>query len=288
VTAAFDIAANRRATEALLRAVPPAPGTRARERTLAGRRALAVTAEARASAVRHRAGAGALLWIHGGAYVAGSVDANVGFASHLAAAAGVEVVLASYRLAPEHPFPAGLDDVSAALDALAAERGGPEAVVLGGDSAGAGLALAAMLLHRDTGHALPAGAVLLCPFADLTLTNPSWTAPETDDPVIDRDTFARIVGLYTSGDLVADPYISPARADLHGLPPLLVFASETEALRDDARAIAAAAPDARLVTRAGLTHVWHLQVATLDAARADVARVGTFVSQRLTATAPVR
>jgi monoterpene epsilon-lactone hydrolase len=280
VSAAFDVAANRRATEALLRAVPPAPGTRVRERTLAGRRALVVEAGARRAA-------GVLLWVHGGAYVAGSVDANAGFASRLAAAAGVPVVLPSYRLAPEHPYPAGLDDVSEALDALAAERG-PEAVVVGGDSAGAGLALAAMVLHRDTGHALPAGGVLLCPFADLTLDNASWTAPDTDDPLIDRAAFAEIVGLYTSGDPAADPYISPARADLHGLPPLLIFASDAEALRDDAHAIAAAAPTARLVTRPGLTHVWHLQVATLAAAREDVALVGSFVAERLTAAPSVR
>jgi epsilon-lactone hydrolase len=282
VTARLDIAENRRATDALLRAVPPAPGLRVGERALAGRRALVVGAGERR---RGEHAAGALLWIHGGAYIAGSIDANVAFASQLAAASGVPVVLASYRLAPEHPFPAGLDDVSAALNALCDELGA-EHVALGGDSAGAGLALAAMVLHRDTGHALPAAAALLCPFADLTLSSPSWT--DNDDPLIDHATFTEVVRHYASGDAANDPYISPARADLRGLPPLLVFASETEALRDDARMVAAAAPDAQLVTRPGKQHVWHLDVEGDAAAREDVARVGTFVSQRLTAAPAVR
>jgi epsilon-lactone hydrolase len=275
------VAENRRLTDALLRAVPPVPGTRVEERRLGDRRALAVRAPGVDDAP------GALLWVHGGAYVAGTIDANVGFASWLGAAAGVPVVLPSYRLAPEDPFPAGLDDVSAALAALIAQRGAAR-VAVGGDSAGAGLALAALLRHRDAGHAPPAGAVLLSPFADLTLTNPSWTAPETDDPLIAHAPFAAIVELYRAGAPATDPSISPARARLHGLPPLLVFASEAEALRDDARAIVTGADDATLVLRPGLTHVWLLQADSLPAAREDVAAAGAFVRERLTAAPSVR
>lgn len=181
---------------------------------------------------------GVVLFLHGGGYVFGSIRSHPGLIGTIAETTRRRVLAVDYRLAPEHPCPAALDDALAGWDTLVEEGWAPESVVVVGDSAGGGLALALLVQLRERGGPLPAGAVLISPWTDLALTGGSVDRWESTDYLGTREVLAKYAGYYL-GDLPAtDPRASPLYADLGGLPPLLVMVGACEMLLDDAVRVA--------------------------------------------------
>lgn len=230
----------------------------------------------RAAAVRE----GAVLFLHGGGYTTGSPRTHRCLAAWLARASGVPVHVLDYRLAPEHPFPAALDDALAAYDELAAR--GP--VVLAGDSAGGGLALALALKVRDTGRPAPAALALIAPLVDLRPDSPLQPVP---GEALLSPAWAHANARNYAGDQTANPLVSPLLADLRGLPPTLVqfgsddlLAAQAEALLE---ALASAGVDAHRDFTPGRWHVFQLHAGQLPSADAAVARLAQFIVTRLDA-----
>jgi acetyl esterase/lipase len=227
----------------------------------------------------------AVLHLHGGGFAVGAVGAHVALAGHLAAAAGRRVLALDYRLAPEHPHPAALDDAEAA-HAWLREQGLTAGIALSGESAGGGLAVALLLRLRDAGAALPLGAALLCPWVDLG-AEAAWRRPGSDDgeAVLRRESLALAARLYSGPTPTDDPSVSPGRADLRGLPPLLVQPGGAELLRDDAVAFVerarVAGVEVELDEVPGMWHVFQSAVGEFPEAGAAVARAGAFLRARL-------
>ena len=212
---------------------------------------------------------------HGGGYCIGSARAIRGWAAHLSAQAGCRVVLPEYRLAPEHPYPAGLQDARAVVAALE----GP--VVLSGDSAGGGLALALVLSMRDQGKALPAGCILLSPWLDLGRDRRADPGLVRRDVLLTPDWLDACAHAYAAPEAWADPSVSPLLAAHSGLPPLLVQAGTSELLAPDAERLAASASAAGTdVTYTRWPRMWHdfvLQPGLLAAADSALAQAAWFV-----------
>jgi monoterpene epsilon-lactone hydrolase len=232
------------------------------------------------------AGAGDLiLYFHGGAYAMGSAQAAAGLAAGLAREAGASAMSVGYRLAPEHPYPAALDDALAAYRALLDEGLAPERIALAGESAGAGLAAAALVAIRDAGLPMPAAAVLMSPWADLSLSGASITGKAAADPVLTAAGLRRRAADYADGTDPRIPGISPVFADLRGLPPLLVQVGTHEILLDDAVRLAAAAAAAdisvTLDVTAGVPHVFQGFASVLNEGAEALARGGTFIRSHL-------
>jgi acetyl esterase/lipase len=181
------------------------------------------------------ADAGVILYLHGGAYALGSIDTHREFIARLARAVRMRGLAINYRLAPEHPFPAALEDSATAYDWLLAQGVEPSRIIIGGDSAGGGLALAALVALRDAGKPLPAGAVCISPWTDLTLSGASIQSKAHADCVLDADSLEMYAKLYAGERDRTTPLISPLLADLSGLPPLLIQVGTDEILLDDAR-----------------------------------------------------
>lgn len=218
---------------------------------------------------------GDILWCHGGAFVAGSPRAHARLTDPVAARAGMRVTTPAYRLAPEHPFPAGYEDC------LAAARAMPRPFVLAGDSAGATLA-AAVLARLCAEGRPPRRAVLIAPAG---LLDPDRPDPEGADPMfLSRPLLARILRAYAPGADPRDPRLSPALADYPGAPPVLIHVAEGEMLEADAHAIAdrvrAGGGTATVETARGMPHAWHLAAGVAPAADAALARVADFLSER--------
>jgi acetyl esterase/lipase len=213
---------------------------------------------------------------HGGGYCIGSARTIRGWAAHLSAQAGCRVVLPEYRLAPEHPYPAGPQDARAVVAALE----GP--VVLSGDSAGGGLALALILSMRDEGKALPAGCILLSPWLDLSRDRRADPGLVRRDVLLTPDWLDACAHAYAAPDAWADPSVSPLLAAHSGLPPLLVQAGTSELLAPDAELLAASASAAGTdVTYTRWPRMWHdfaLQPGLLAAADSALAQAAWFVS----------
>lgn len=187
---------------------------------------------------------GVLLWVHGGAYVAGFARAAVGLAGGIARGARIRAASVEYRLAPEHPFPAPLDDVLTAYRALLHEGVPVDRIAFGGESAGGGLVLSALVALRDAGEPLPAAAVVLSPWTDLSLSGGSIATKASADPVLSEAALRPDALDYLAGCDARDPRISTAFADLTGLPPLAVHVGSHEVLLDDAVRLAARAAEA--------------------------------------------
>lgn len=226
------------------------------------------------------AGDGVLVYLHGGGYGGGSARSHSEMAARLARAAGVRAVLPEYRLAPEHSFPAALDDALAAYRAVLEEMGGDSrSIVVAGDSAGGGLAVALCVALRDAGEPLPRALALLSPWLDLTCTSPSWDARFKDDPVLDHS-LREAAERYLEGADPRDPLCSPLFADHTGLPPTLVLVGTHEILYDDAVTFAELAAQAgvkvELEIGHELVHVWPIFPITPEAV-ASTARIGRFL-----------
>ena len=224
-----------------------------------------------------------LLYLHGGGYCACSVDSHRDLISRFCIAAGATGLAVDYRLAPEHPFPAQLEDALASYRWLLARGVDPGRIVVAGESAGGGLTLSSLLSLRDAGEPLPAAAVAISPWVDLDCAAPSIRANARYDYVCGEalDVFARY---FVGGGDPRHPLAAPLHADLRGLPPLLVQAGGAEALLDDARRIAArareAGVDVTLEIEDDMIHVFHMFATILEPARAAIDRVGAFVRAR--------
>jgi epsilon-lactone hydrolase len=226
-----------------------------------------------------------LLFLHGGGYELGSLRSDGELAARLGRAGGMRVLLPEYRLAPEHPFPAAIDDVVAAWRWLAADqRLSARSIAVAGDSAGGGLAVALLVAARDAGEALPAAAVLMSPTVDLTSSGASMTERADQDPVSTPAMLRQFAADYLAGADPRTPLASPLFASLAGLPPLLVQAGTADVLLSDSERLAAAAGqagvDVTLEISEGLPHVYQILLGTPEAAAATE-QIGRFLRARV-------
>jgi epsilon-lactone hydrolase len=226
-----------------------------------------------------------VLYFHAGVYAMGEASLTADLASQVGRRTQAKVISVDYRLAPEHPYPAAVDDALAAYEALLDDGVAPADIVLAGESAGAGLAVATMVNARDHGLPLPAAALLMSPYADLTL---AWTTMETKgevDPLLSREALQPRVADYTAGADAALGLISPIFADLSDLPPLIIQAGTHEVLLDDAVRLAQRAITAEvevtLDITPGVPHVFQAYYPILDEASAALDRAGQFLSAQL-------
>ncbi|WP_329002001.1 alpha/beta hydrolase [Kribbella sp. NBC_00709] len=228
---------------------------------------------------------GVILYLHGGSYVVGSARTGANLAAPLSRRSGVPAISLDYRLAPEHPFPAAVHDALAAYRELV--EGGQNVVIVG-DSAGGGLALATMLAARAEGLSQPAGAVLLSPWTDVSLKSPSMDSRGDDDPLFSRANMAESAEFYLGGADATNELASPIFADLKGLPPLLVQVGTAEILLDDSlRLVARAAEqdlDVSLDVIAGAPHVFQYFAGFLSEADEALDRAAAFIKNRLAGT----
>lgn len=226
-----------------------------------------------------------LLYLHGGGYVIGSMRTHRVMLSHIARAAGCRVLGLDYRLAPENPFPAPVEDTVAAYRWLLAQGYDPSRIALGGDSAGGGLVVAALVALRYIGEPLPAAGVCLSPWIDMEATGESFTTNATVDPSVSKERIVSIAALYLGGKNPQAPLASPLYADLQGLPPLLVQVGGIETLVDDARALTtrakAAGVQVDLEVWDDMPHVWHHFAPILPEGKQAIARVGEFLRKHI-------
>jgi len=222
-----------------------------------------------------------LLFLHGGGFEFGSLRSDGELAARLGRASGMRVLFPEYRLAPEHPFPAAVDDVLAAWHWLRADQDLNErSIAVAGDSAGGGLAVALLVATRDAGQALPAAAVLMSPTVDLTSSGASMTERADQDPISTPAMLRQFASDYLAGADPKTPLASPLFAPLAGLPPLLILVGTADLLLSDSERLAAAAAgagvDVTLEIGEGLPHVYPLMLGTPEAAEATE-RIGKFL-----------
>jgi phosphinothricin tripeptide acetyl hydrolase len=226
----------------------------------------------------------AVLYLHGGGYVIGSPRSHRHLAAAIARAAGAAALLLDYRLAPEHPFPAALDDALAAYQWLLGRGLAPGRIVVAGDSAGGGLTVATLLAARDRRLPRPAAGVCISPWVDLTCSGATYATKAAVDPIVTREGVNMMADAYAGrGDRKA-PLVSPLYADLRDLPPLLVQVGSDEVLLDDALGLAerarAAGVDVTLEEWPTMIHVWHWFLPMLAEAERAVGVIGSFVHAR--------
>jgi epsilon-lactone hydrolase len=227
-----------------------------------------------------------IFYLHGGAYAVGSAASSVGLASDLARRAGTRLVSVDYRLAPEDPYPAAIDDAVAAYRGLLDSGLSPSAIAIAGESAGAGLAAAALVALKNEGLPQPSSALLMSPWADLTLSGESITEKAAVDPALTPQGLERRAADYVAGGDRANALISPIYADLTGLPPLLIQGGSHEILLNDATRFAARAAAAdvavTLEVTPGVTHVFQAFAAILDEGDTALTSAGAFLHAHLT------
>jgi acetyl esterase/lipase len=222
----------------------------------------------------------AVLYLHGGGYVAGSIDSHRNLTGHLAQAMGCRVLALHYRLAPENPHPAPVEDSVTAyrwmLDGgLSADR-----IVVAGDSAGGGLTLATLVSLRDQGLPNPAAAVAISPWVDMEFLGESMKTRADADPMITKAQISQIGELFLAGGDPRDPLAAPLHADLTGLPPILIHVGDAEVLLDDSTRFAAKAEaagvDVTLEVWPEMVHVWHASAGYVPESDQAIARIAEF------------
>ena len=226
-----------------------------------------------------------LLYLHGGGYVIGSVHSHRDLIARLSAASGCRVLGLDYRLAPEHPFPAPVEDATAAYRWLLDQGVAPAQIAIAGDSAGGGLTAATLLSLRDAGTPLPAAAVMLSPWVDLEGEGASMKTRADVDPMVKRELVLGMAETYLAGGDPRQPLAAPLHAALEGLPPLLIHVGDHETLLDDSVRFAekarVAGVDVTLEVWGEMVHVWHLFADELPQAQRAIERVGEFLRRRL-------
>jgi epsilon-lactone hydrolase len=226
-----------------------------------------------------------MLYLHGGGYVLGSMRTHRVMLAYLARACQGKVLGLDYRLAPENPFPAPVDDTLAAYRWLLAQGYDHRQIVLAGDSAGGGLVVAAMVVMRYVGEPLPAAGVCLSPWVDMEATGQSFVTNAASDPSVAKDRIVRMAGIYLAGKSPQAPLASPIHADLRGLPPLFVQVGSIETLLDDAKALTARAQAAGVSVECevweDMPHVWHHFAPILPESQQAIARIGEFVRKHV-------
>ncbi|MCP1535735.1 alpha/beta hydrolase [Methylorubrum extorquens] len=226
-----------------------------------------------------------ILFLHGGGYVSGSLKSH----RHMVAQAGREALARtlalSYRLAPEHPFPAALDDALTGYRFLLASGIAPARIALAGESAGGGLALATALSLREAGLPLPGCLWLSSPWVDLALTGASMESKAAVDPLLSRTYLSELASLYLNGADALGPLVSPINADLAGLPPMLIQVGSAETLLDDSVRLTAVAGATDIAVHLEvwphMIHAWHLFYQDVADGRRSLASAGSFIESRL-------
>ncbi len=227
---------------------------------------------------------GVILYLHGGAYALGSINVHREFIARLALATKMRCLAINYRLAPEHPFPAALEDATAAYHWLLTQGVDPSQIIIAGDSAGGGLALVTMVTLRDAGEQLPAGAVCISPWTDLSLTGASIEQKSKLDPILNPTSLDMYAKYYAGEYELTSPLISPLYADLQELPPLLIQVGADEILVDDAIRLAEKARDASVdVTLEIWDEMFHIfqLIPFLPETKKAIGSIAEFVSQNL-------
>ena len=226
-----------------------------------------------------------VLYFHGGVYVLGDAFQAAGLASQIGRRTHAKVISVDYRLAPEHPYPAAVDDALAAYEALLQNGTAPSDIAFAGESAGGGLAIATLVNARDHGLPLPAAAFVMSPYADLTLAGTTMDTKREVDPLLSREALQARVTDYTAGHDAALGLISPVFADLSGLPPLIIQAGTHEVLLDDAVRLARQAATADVEVTLDITprvpHVFQAYYPILDEAAVALDRAGQLLSAHL-------
>lgn len=225
-----------------------------------------------------------ILYLHGGGYVMGSIATHREMAARLSKAARARALVIDYRLAPEHPFPAAVDDAVAAYRWLLSQNMKPSRIVVAGDSAGGGLTLATLVALRDAKAPLPAAGVCISPWTDMEGTGDSMVTRAKADPVVQKQGLLGMAQLYLGGKDPKSPLAAPLYANLEGLPPLLIQVGDAETLLDDATRVAEKAK------RAGVTvdlevwpempHVWHLFAPFLPEGQQAIDKIGQYVQAK--------
>jgi epsilon-lactone hydrolase len=231
--------------------------------------------------VEGTASANVILYLHGGGYVIGSAKSSVPLAAELARRTSAKVITLDYRLAPENPFPAAVDDARDAYQGLLSQGVAPGNIALAGESAGGGLAIAAALALRDGQVPLPASILVMSPWVDLTLSGSTLVEKQLVDATLTGDGLRRSAGDYVGSADATNPSISPIFADLHGLPRLLIQSGSREILLSDALRLAsrAADDDVRVILDVvpGAPHVFQAYAAMLDEGEAALNRAADFL-----------
>jgi epsilon-lactone hydrolase len=226
----------------------------------------------------------AILYLHGGGYAIGSLNTHRRLAYDISAASAAKVLLIDYRLAPEHPFPAAIDDAASAWRWLLQQGFAANRMAIAGDSAGGGLTIATLVNLRDKKLGLPACAVAISPWVDLEGLGNSLTTRSAQDPMVQKDGLLWMAKMYLNGKDAKTPLAAPLHADLKGLPPTLVQVGTAETLLDDAIRIAekmhAAGVDARLAIWPNMLHVFPLFAPILSEGRDGCIEIGTFIRSK--------
>ena len=226
-----------------------------------------------------------VLYFHGGVYALGDAVQAAGLAAQIGRRTRAKVISVDYRLAPEHPYPAAVDDALAVYEALLDNGIAPSDIVFAGESAGGGLAITTLVNARDHGLPLPAAAYVMSPYADLTLAGTTMDTKREADPLLSRENLQARVPDYTAGHDAALGLISPIFADLSGLPPLIIQAGTHEVLLDDAIRLARQAATADVEVILDITpqvpHVFQAYYPILDEAAAALERAGQLLSAHL-------
>ncbi|HEU4331433.1 MAG TPA: alpha/beta hydrolase [Lapillicoccus sp.] len=281
--AGSDVNQQRRQLRELLSAQPLPPEVTVTAAVLGG----VPTAEITVDGIEPRH---TVLYFHGGVYVLGDAFLAADLAAQVGRRTRARVISVDYRLAPEHPYPAAVDDALAAYEALL-HGTAPSDIVFAGESAGGGLAIATLVTARDHGLPLPAAVLVMSPYADLTLAGASMDTKHTVDPLLSRESLQPRVTDYTAGHDPASGLISPVFADLSGLPPLIIQAGTHEVLLDDAirlaRQAATADVEVTLDITPGVPHVFQAYHPILDEAAAALDRAGQLLTAHLAHAARV-
>lgn len=226
----------------------------------------------------------AILYLHGGGYAFGSSRSHRDLGEYLSRAAKAQVFMLDYRLAPEHPYPAAVDDAMAAYRWLLKNGFKPERIAVSGDSAGGGLCVATLMSIRDQKLPMPACGVPLSPWADLECTGETFVSKAADDPMVQREMTSNLAAMYVpNGGNLKDPLVSPLNGNFKGLPPLLIQVGERETLLDDSVRMEAFARKAgvpvTLEVEPGQIHVFQIFASRLDEAVTAIDRMGRFILQ---------
>jgi epsilon-lactone hydrolase len=270
---AGPVAPLRAAFNELMSHVPVAPDVQQKRITIGGVDGIEVTIDGGDSE-------NVILYFHGGVYVIGTAIASVPLVSEVVRRAGAKAITLDYRLAPENPYPAAVDDAKAAYEGLLAQGIDPGRIAFAGESAGGGLAVTTLIALRNAGTRLPAGAYLMSPYADLTLSGETLGSREARDAVLNPAGLRARVPDYVGNADTSDPLISPIFGDLSGLPPLLIQVGSNEILLSDALRLAARAAlddvQVTLEVTPGVPHVFQGFAGLLDEAGAALDHAAEF------------
>ncbi len=275
----------RASMEAMTASAPPPEAATCEPTDAGGGPAEWVTADEAASSDR------AIVYLHGGGYCLGSLNSHRNLAANLSRAARARVLNVDYRLAPEHPHPAAIDDAVAAYGHALDQGLAPEKLAVGGDSAGGGLTVATLVALRNAGKPLPAAGICISPWVDLTLSGESMQTKAGLDPIVTEASLRMMADAYAPGPAAKSPGASPLFDDLEGLPPLLVHVGSAEVLLDDARSLVERAEkagvDVEFDVWEDLFHVWHAFAGLLPEAQQAIDKIGAYLDRRWRATEAV-